>query len=666
MTKLFYSRLAATNIQKNRRTYLPFLLTCTFTVSMYYMITSLSQNPGLDKMLGSDVLRYTLSLGGWVTAIFSAIFLFYTNSFLIKRRKKEFGLFNILGMEKKHLAKVIALETLYVAVISLALGLGLGVLLEKLLFLVLLKMFETAIPLGFSPSLSAVFMTLALFGAIFLLIFLNTLRQIRVSSPIELLHSGNVGEREPKTRWIMAVLGAISLGAGYYISVTTKNPVAAMGLFFVAVLLVIIGTYLLFTAGSIALLKSMRKNKRFYYTSKHFTSVSGMLYRMKQNAVGLANICILSTAVLVMVSSTLSMWMGMQGILDTRYPRELLISSRDYSQQAVSDLHRDAQQVLDSHGLQSNNAFEYTYLTFSLLERGDTFTTSGADTSSAKMLSSMNSLRNLFFVTLEDYNRVTGQHQSLEDGQVLLYSNRESYPHDTLRVFDTTFTVKQRVDDFPVNGFMAANIASSHFLVVKDLSVIQQLDSWQKAAYGENASDIKLYWGFDLTGSPQQKIAFYEDLQTTLHEREFEGALECRSEAKQSFVSLYGGLFFIGVFLGLLFTVAAILIIYYKQVSEGYDDRERFVIMQQVGMSHSEVRRSIHAQIMTVFFLPLITAGIHIAFAFPVITRLLAVFSLTDVGLFALCTVGTFLAFGLLYALIYGLTAKVYYRIVRT
>ena len=301
MTKLFYSRLAATNIQKNRRTYLPFLLTCTFTVSMYYMITSLSQNPGLDKMLGSDVLRYTLSLGGWVTAIFSAIFLFYTNSFLIKRRKKEFGLFNILGMEKKHLAKVIALETLYVAVISLALGLGLGVLLEKLLFLVLLKMFETAIPLGFSPSLSAVFMTLALFGAIFLLIFLNTLRQIRVSSPIELLHSGNVGEREPKTRWIMAVLGAISLGAGYYISVTTKNPVAAMGLFFVAVLLVIIGTYLLFTAGSIALLKSMRKNKRFYYTSKHFTSVSGMLYRMKQNAVGLANICILSTAVLVMV-----------------------------------------------------------------------------------------------------------------------------------------------------------------------------------------------------------------------------------------------------------------------------------------------------------------------------------------------------------------------------
>lgn len=659
MRKFFYPKLAASNIKKNGRTYIPYILTCIFMVAMYYIISSLARNPGIKDLLGGDTVEYTLVLGGWVVAIFAAIFLFYTNSFLMKRRKKEFGLLNILGMEKKHLSRVIGYETLYIAGISLAFGILLGIVLDKCMFLLILKVLDAPVSLGFYVSFESMLLAGILFAAIFLLIFLNSLRQIRLSSPIELLRGSSVGEKEPKTKWVMAILGVLCLSGGYYLAVTTQNPLTAVSLFFLAVLLVVAGTYFLFMAGSIAFLKLLRKKKSYYYKAKHFISVSGLIYRMKQNAVGLANICILSTMVLVMVASTSSMMLGMEDIINTRYPYDITVYARAETEAQREAVDAAANRLLESYGAQKTAAQAYTYLNFSAVREGDTFLVGGEED-----LTALERLNNLFFIPVEDYNRLTGDNARLAEGEILLYSNRDAYEPDTLTVFDRTYRIVGRPDNFLGNGVMEADIVSSRFIVVRDVEEIVELNDLQRQAYGKNASEFRYFYGFDLDIPEEQQRAFYAELKDSLNSQDLLGIADSRADSRQSFHSLYGGLFFIGIFLGLLFTVATILIIYYKQISEGYDDRERYVIMQKVGMSQAEVKRSIHSQILTVFFLPLITAGVHTAFAFPVISKILALLSMSNTTLFALCTVGCFLVFALLYSLIYALTARAYYRIV--
>ncbi len=660
MSKFFYPKLAATNIKNNRKTYIPYLLTCIGTVTMFYMISSLSQNSGLKKLQGGDVVAQVLNLGTIVTGIFAVIFLFYTNSFLMKRRKKEFGLFNILGMEKKHISRVVLCETIYITLISLTVGLLVGILLDKLLYLGLLNMLKQEATLGFEFSAAAFRNTIILFVCIFVLIFLNSLRQIHLSKPIELLRGGEVGEKEPKTKWIMAIVGLACLGLGYYLSVVIEDPVAALIYFFVAVILVIFGTYFLFTAGSIALLKMLRKNKKYYYKTKHFVSVSGMIYRMKQNAVGLANICILSTCILVMISTTLSLFLGMDGIINDTYPRQVSVSSYRDSPSEDTEVYQWTKQILDQNGISPQNEIHYNgYLKFAAVEDGDHFS---LDIDSY-FGSTQQKLRNLLFFTLDDYNKSTGQNQTLEDNQVLLSHNRDAYPNDQFTLFDTTYSIKEKLDDFPAMGMVASNVTGSYFIVVKDADVIASLYNQQAFVYGNNASLVQDYYAFDVADAEQDAIPCYNTLIDSRDENTHY-RVECRSLAREEGLSLYGGFFFIGIFLGLLFTMATILIIYYKQISEGYDDKYRFEIMQKVGMSHSEVKKSIHSQVLTVFFLPLVTAGIHIVFAFPAITRILSCFQLTNVTLFALCTLICFLVFSVLYAAVYSLTAKVYYKIV--
>lgn len=651
----FYWKLAANNIRTNRRTYIPYLLTSILTVAMFFIVDSLAHNSGLEEVIGSDTVTIMLLLGAEITGIFAVIFLFYTNSFLMKRRKKELGLYNILGMEKRHIARMIVCETIYLLLISLIVGLILGMLLNRLMFLVILNLLHSDIPLQFEWSEMSLVSTLILFTALFVVICLNSLRQIHLAKPIELLKGGQMGEREPKAKWILAVLGLLCLGSGYYIAITTKNPVAAFSLFFVAVLLVIAGTYCLFLAGSIALLKLLRQNKRYYYHPQHFTSVSGMIYRMKQNATGLANICVLSTAVLVMVSSTLSLYLGMEDILNTRYPRDILISFSEEDDTDRTHMHAWADGVLGEMQQTPQNEIEYTYISFSALQQQDFF-----DTSRTGDLMEMNDLCNLFLMPLADYNQNTGEQMSLQSNEILVYANRASYDYPLLRVFDETFTVKAVVDSFVGNGTAAANIASSYFVVVPEMEDVRRLAQKQQQVYGEMASTIKTYYAFDLDADKDTVLDVYRQLAQS---GEVFG-IECMQEEESFFLGTFGGLFFIGIFLGSLFLMATILIIYYKQISEGYDDRERFAIMQKVGMSRQEIRRTIHSQVLAVFFMPLVVAGIHMAFAFPFVTRILAVFSMTNVHLFAGCTIGSFLVFGLLYAAVYLMTARSYYKIV--
>lgn len=670
MTNFFYARLAASNIKKNGQIYFPYIITCIITIAFYYIMKSLSLNDGLDSLYGGGTIRQTLGLGCNVVMIFAVIFLFYTNSFLMKRREKEFGLFHILGMEKKHLMRVTGMETFYIAILGLGFGFLFGIVLDKVMFLLILRVLGREVSLGFYISREAIISTIILFLAIFFLIFLNTARRLGFSKPIELLRGGNVGEKEPKANWIFAILGALSLGTGYYLAVTVQNPVAAIAIFFVAVILVIIGTYLLFTAGSIVLLKLLRANKRYYYKTRHFIGISGMLYRMKQNAVGLSNICILSTMVLVMISSTTALMIGSDDLVSSRYPYDFIFYSKEkvYGQTDFSDREAVITQALENNGLTEKESIRLRTLEFSALKKKNGFTI----LKDADIEAFINDFEVLDFITLDDYNRTTGENRTLNDDEVLVCSNRVKMKSDLFVLDDFQFKIVEELKSFEYvgGGALASNIASSHIVVVKSEEILNELYEYQKEQFKEMAQEIDYIYGINVDGEEEAALNAYMEMRNGLNnlevpENEVTGRVESKVEGAQGFYDIYGGLFFIGIFLGLLFTVAMILLIYYKQITEGYYNRERYVIMQNVGMSQKDVKASIHSQILTVFFLPLITAGIHLIFAYPVVEKILAVLNLSNTRLYVYCTIGCFAVFSLLYVAVYGWTAKLYYGIVK-
>lgn len=646
-------------MKKNRKTYFPYMLTCILTIAMFYVFKSLALNPGIEKMFGGSTIAYILELGSFVVALFAFVFLFYTNSFLIKRRKKEFGVFNILGMEKRHLALVLGWETLYVFVISLSAGLAFGIAVDKLMFLLLGKLIGAQVILGFFISIKVIVLTVKLAAVIFLLIFANAVCQIHIAKPVELLRDSSAGEKEPKTKWLMAAAGLICIGSGYYIAITTENPIASIFAFFIAVLLVIIGTYFLFTAGSIAFLKLLRKNKGYYYKTRHFISVSGMIYRMKQNAVGLANICILSTMVLVMVSSTSSMMVGMEDILNTRYTSSFMITSHETEKEREEEVVQTIRMLQNEKKIDIKNETEYPFLDFSAFCQGDTFTVERNAS-----ITAIDSSYVLFFMILDDYNRIEGTQKTLKDGEILIYSNRKSYEEPVLHLFDKKYKVAEKLDHFKVYGILAANMSNAQFIVVPDMGELQEICAKQQEVYGEISTDISRFYGFDSDADEEAQKQFYYELVEALKSRNLNTHTESRAEARMDFASLYGGLFFIGIFLAVLFVTATVLIIYYKQISEGYDDKDRFAIMKKVGMDQREVKAAIRSQVLTVFFLPLFVAGIHVMAAFPLISRLLALLNFVNSRLYIMCTGISFLVFAGMYVIIYVLTARVYYRIV--
>lgn len=657
MNKLFYPRLALTNIRNNSKTYIPYILTCIGTIMMHYIMYALTVDGALKSMYGGIYTQQMLAMGTVVIEIFAAIFLTYTNSFLMKRRKKEFGLFNILGMEKKHISKIMFYETIFISGISLIIGILCGILFSKLVLLLLLKILQFDVQFGLRLSTRSINATLILFGIIFLAILLNNLRQIHLSKPIELLKGGQTGEKEPKTKWLLSIIGFISLGSGYYIAISTKDPIAAMTMFFVAVILVIIGTYCLFTAGSIMILKILRKNKNYYYKTKHFISVSGMIYRMKQNAAGLANICILSTMVLVMISSTVSLYLGMEDIISARYPKDIMITNFDYKDSTKEAVNKIVDETLNKHNLTYKNKTDYRYIDFSSELKGNELTITDGMT--------FDSTRLVFVVPLEDYNLLVENKVELKDDEILIYSNRDEFPSDSVKLLGKEYKIKEHLKEFACNGNSAMNVLSSHYIITNDMDLIDDL-LVEINKIDQRFENNKVYYlGFDMEASKEESRAVFNDIVNKLAEEEFAFSIDSSADAREDFYALYGGLFFLGIFLGLLFIMATVLIMYYKQISEGYDDKARFEIMQKVGMSHSEIKGSIRSQVLTVFFLPIITAAIHIAFAFPIITRVLAIINLTNTNLFAICTLTSILIFTIFYAIVYTLTARTYYRIVK-
>ena len=647
MSKLFYQRLAVANIKKNGKTYFPYILTCICSIMMYYMMHFISVNKGLDKMSGGVQLKSILGLGTYVVGLFSIIFLFYTNSFLIKRRKKELGLYNILGMEKKHIAKVLFWENLFVALLSMSMGLLWGIVFSKLMFLILLKILNFTVPMGFFIATKSIISTILLFSFIFILTLISNLKHIHLTKPIELLKGGELGEKEPKTKWGLTLLGVICLGVGYYIAIATESPLAVLNLFFIAVVLVMIGTYTLFTTGSIALLKILKKNKSFYYKSSHFINVSSMIYRMKQNAVGLANICILSTAVLIMVFSTVSLYIGLEDALRERHPSDIIVSVDNMSEEEVIGLSNKIKKLADEHDVIIKDEVKYHLLSMVMMQDNNTFTKADKESFAT------NNICFVVGIPLSDYNAQENQSISLNENEVLLYTHKGEIPSDQINVLGKAYTIKSRIEHISGNKNIFDVVVNGYCFVVSDEKLADM-----------SIDGISYYYAFNTDASSEKEIDLTYAIKQTIEEMSIDGLCEGLEESRQSFFAVYGGLFFIGIFLGALFIMATVLIIYYKQISEGYEDKRRFEIMQKVGMSKEEIKKSIKSQVLMVFFLPLVTAIIHIAVALKAIIKMLAILNLTNVPLFIFCVIGTILAFTLFYATIYALTSRTYYKIV--
>ena len=670
MHKGIFSRLAKQNIRNNKSTYIPYIITCIFCIAMIYMMEFLRDCPTLDQAVRqADEVRMIVFTGEIVVEIFCIIFLIYSNSFLMKRRQKEIGLYNILGLERNHIGIVMFLETIITSIGSLAGGIAAGIIGSKLALLLLLKLLHIPSVLGFYISVKGIFTCLFMFGIVFLMILFLNLAKIHLSRPVELLRGNNTGEKEPAAKWLMALIGFICLGAGYYLAVTTESPIKAITIFLLAVILVMAGTYLLFTAGSIVILKFLRRRKSFYYRTGNFISISGMLYRMKQNAIGLASICILSTGVLLMISMTVSIYFGMNDIMLNRYPYDVDMSVTSISEDECQTAIEAFEKAIADNKVPVEKSVEEIYLDIVCSKNGDQILIKPANT-----IRNSDSVLVLSLFTQAEYERLTGISANLNDGEIFAW-----YPSavqkDSVTVDETEFTVKKWLDKNPLTCGEDA-VSDNAVLVVTDED-FKKFDEMRTEMYKGVSSapageDLTLHLGLDITGSETEKIEFGTPVMETVKDLKKSGGLSenawiisgIRQQEYESYYADNGSLLFIGIFLGSLFLMGTAMIIYYKQISEGYEDQKRFEIMQKVGLSRREVRSSVRRQILMVFFLPLLMAMLHITMAFPMIRRMLLLFGMTNTKLFIGCTAGTVLIFAVVYGLIYLMTARSYYHIV--
>lgn len=665
-----YPRLAFNSIQKNKKLYTPYILTCIGMIMMFYIVCFLANSEITGTLMGASAVKLIMVLGSIVMAVFSMVFLFYTNSFLIKRRKKEFGLYNILGMGKANLSKVLICESLTVGTISILCGLFSGILFSKLAELLFVNILGGEITFDFKIDFTVIKYTVILFAVIFLLLLINTLKQIKSSQPIELLRSENTGEKPPKANHLFAIVGIVLLITAYAIAVSVQTSIEALLWFFVAVVMVIIATYLLFIAGSVTFCKILQKNKNYYYKTNHFVSVSSMIYRMKRNGAGLASICIICTMVLVMISTTVCLYFGGEDSMQKRYPRNFLITSSSIQLDNLysSDtelLKETANNTAADYGYTPENILDYSYASFDagLLE----------DIKVVPLVTTTTSVQNIikvYMVSVDEYNKITGENETLTENQAMICPIRFNYKSPTLQLGDNNeYTITKKLKEFVDNGDAFKQINPILYIVVPDIEKAAAAYSDLADFQGDKLVTFSRVYGYDIPCDyeEQEKIAevYIDNLLNVEYNKELINCyFECSSIERTEFLELYGGLFFLGILLGIVFIFAAVLIIYYKQVSEGYEDQSRFEIMQKVGMNKTEIKKSINSQVLTVFFIPLAMSAIHLIFAMPLIYKILIILSGTTTITLILTTLACFAVFALLYIIVYVITSKAYYQIV--
>lgn len=661
MSFSLYPKLALGGMRKNARLYVPYLLTSAGMVMMTYILAFLAFSPLTTVATGTSGTAMILNLGIFVVAGFAALFLFYTNSFLIRRREREFGLYSVLGMGKFNLALILLFEALFTAAISLVAGLLGGMLFSKIAEVGLLRLIGADFTYKLTVSPSALVFTVTIYLIIFGLILLRSVSRVGFRSAADLTKSENVGEKPPKGNIFLGIAGVLLLGFAYWLAVTIKDPVAALTLFFFAVLMVIAATYMIFISGSVVFCRLLQKNKRYYYNKRHFVSVSSMVYRMKRNGAGLASICILATMVLVMISSTTCLYFGFEDSLRSIYPREInatayFESLDDMSGEATDRLRAAAENTLTKEGYTGQNFLEWRRASCSASLNGTSVSTKGEDGQWIQLI----------LVPLSDYNTAMGTNETLSDGETLVYSYRTDFSGDSMTINGEPFSVRRILTDFFDVGEIKSNMTPSLIVVVPDFfGTVDRLNTLADEIGAQRFTAL-WYYGFDAPLSPEEGESFYGDIVNELDGSVRFQSLWSRSREanREEFLSIYGGLFFIGLILSLIFTSAAVLIIYYKQLSEGYEDAARFEIMQKVGMTKRDIRASVNSQLLTVFFLPLIFAGLHLGFAFPFVSKMLTLFNLTNMSQLIMTTALSFLVFAVLYAAVYKITSSAYYKIV--
>lgn len=671
-----YARLAAVGIRKNGKSYAPYIMTCSLMIMIFYIVSYLGQNPMLKEMPGGGGMALILSVGTVVMAIFSAIFLFYTNSFLIKRRKKEFGLYNILGLGKWQIARVLMIETLMVYGISMVAGLGFGILFSKLAEMLATKMLAANLSYTFSISPISVIAAVIWFAVVFAAILLNSLRQLYFSKPIQLLRSGNVGERPPRTNIPGAVIGTILLGIAYFIAIRADNPEEAVPLFMLAVIMVMIATFLLFIAGSVVLCKILRKNKRYYYKTEHFVSVSQMAYRMRRNGAGLASICILATMVLVTISSTTTLFIGIGDYVKKNFPYDITATVYGGDKNTFEQYIKTFDEKVTELGYTPQNQSTRTVLE---LRYGMVVENMGVPIPYDDGDPNAMYLQNAYVYPLDEFEDVKSGIPELKDGEIAVYEPTTDFLKNagTLKIKNgkeyKIIPVEHELT-FDKDTYYASR-GVSLYLFVKDADIVKEISRNQDDFYGEESNPFRLrfIYSFDVTegGTPTDELqkvvdALYNNQPQIWDETLNMGGFDIDTQLsfREDMCGYYSGLFFLGVLMGAVFVMSVALIMYYKQVSEGYEDVERFRILRKVGMSKCEIKSAIGSQVLVTFFLPLISAGIHMVFAFPIVTQLLRIFDMTNTGLFALTTLGSYILFAVIYIVVYRVTSRSYRNIV--
>ena len=656
---LFYSKFALNNLVKNKRFILPYILSAIFTIASFYILTSLSLGKNLDKLpQGISATKQVLGFGVIVIAIFSAIFLFYTYSFLIKRRVREFGLYSVLGMTKKQIARILILETIFIAVTTLVFGLAFGLLFDKLMLLVLLKLFTAGVSFGFIITPIAVFLTILLFGGIFFLLLIYTVVKISRLKIVALLKEENNGEREPKARFILAILGLGLTGYGYYLAQTIQNPIKAITMFFVAVLAVIFGTYLIFMAVSITVLKLMKNNKTFYYKPKNFISVSGLLYRMKRNAVGLANICILSTMVLVTMGTTSALYAGSEEAYNTRFPRDIIINGYRSTEGKLAEIEKNVKKATQDAGVEAKDLVSYNMLNVVGRLNGTEINYESDFTGS------FDKLKSIVVLELKDYNKVSKEQKTLNTGETLLFIDKKGkYESSEITVQGVNLKIKEKLTDFPgALGTAAANVLDTYYVVVKDNTDVKKIESALKKKLNMSDEEGYNYVGFNISDKTKEAKVIENFKQL---EKEGNINIEGKAENETNFKGFYASFLFIGVFISMIFVVSQVVIMYYKQISEGYEDKGKFGIMRKVGLTDRQIKQSIRSQVLMIFFAPLAVATLHTVVAYPFIEKILKLFLATDNNVFLIALAVTIAVFGVFYLIVYLITSRIYYRIIK-
>ena len=658
---LFYSKFALNNLVKNKRFILPYILSTIFTIASFYILTSLSLGKNLDKLpQGISATKQVLGFGVIVIAIFSAIFLFYTYSFLIKRRVREFGLYSVLGMTKKQIARILILETIFIAVITLVFGLAFGLLFDKLMLLVLLKLFTAGVSFGFVITPIAVFLTILLFGGIFFLLLIYTVIKISRLKIVALLKEENNGEREPKARFILAILGLGLTGYGYYLAQTIQNPIKAITMFFIAVLAVIFGTYLIFMAVSITVLKLMKNNKTFYYKPKNFISVSGLLYRMKRNAVGLANICILSTMVLVTMGTTSALYAGSEDAYNTRFPRDIIINGYRSTEGKLAEIEKNVKKATQDAGVEAKDLVSYNMLNVVGRLNGTEINYV------SEFTGSFDKIKSIVVLELKDYNKVSKEQKTLNTGETLLFIDKKGkYEANEITVQGVNLKIKEKLTDFPgALGTAAANIMDTYYVVVKDNADVKKIESAlkKKLNISDGEGGIFNYVGFNISDKSKEAKVIENFKQL---EKEGNINIEGKAENETNFKGFYASFLFIGVFISMIFVVSQVVIMYYKQISEGYEDKGKFGIMRKVGLTDRQIKQSIRSQVLMIFFAPLAIATLHTVVAYPFIEKILKLFLATDNNVFLIALAVTIAVFAVFYLIVYLITSRIYYRIIK-